>query len=192
MSSNTKRGPNDPDRADRITAAALEIIAAEGIHRASHRTIAARAGVPLGSLTYYFADLRELHEAAFRLLAERLSARYRTALETAPTRDAAANVVVGLIVGDEYVDATEMHALFQMYASGNHDEGVRRLCRQWLEESRASLGLHFSPSTCRALDALVEGWPIHRVFEGGHLDRTVVDQAVRAIIAGLEDKEEQR
>ncbi|MFD6726091.1 TetR family transcriptional regulator, partial [Streptomyces sp. NPDC060131] len=46
-------GHTDPQRRERILAATLDLIAEEGIARVSHRRIAQRAGVPLGSMTYH-------------------------------------------------------------------------------------------------------------------------------------------
>ncbi len=50
-----------------ITRAALCVIAEGGLRGASFRRIAARAGVPLGSLTYYFSGIEELLDQAFTL-----------------------------------------------------------------------------------------------------------------------------
>lgn len=54
------RGPNDPDRRNRIARAAIAVIAERGIDALTHRTVAAVAGVPLGSTTYHFASLDDL------------------------------------------------------------------------------------------------------------------------------------
>ncbi|UOR01253.1 TetR family transcriptional regulator [Leucobacter allii] len=50
-----------------ITRAALCVIAEEGLRAVSFRRIAARAQVPLGSLTYYFSGIEELLDQAFTL-----------------------------------------------------------------------------------------------------------------------------
>jgi len=71
-----KGKPNDPDRRARILRATLEIIGAEGVHAASYRRIAAQAGVPLGSATYYFSDLPALIVSAFETLRDGLEPRY--------------------------------------------------------------------------------------------------------------------
>ncbi|OQO92459.1 TetR/AcrR family transcriptional regulator [Saccharomonospora piscinae] len=54
------RGPNDPDRRNRIARAAISVIADRGIGALTHRAVAAEAGVPLGSTTYHFATLDDL------------------------------------------------------------------------------------------------------------------------------------
>ncbi|MFD6211517.1 TetR/AcrR family transcriptional regulator, partial [Peribacillus sp. NPDC060253] len=49
-----------PGRRERILAAVLDLIAEDGVAGVSHRKAAARAGVPLGSMTYHFASMDEL------------------------------------------------------------------------------------------------------------------------------------
>src|ERR1035437_3025759 len=71
-----KGKPNDPERRTRILRAALEVIASEGVHAASYRRIAAQAGVPLGSTTYYFCDLETLIVSAFETLRGGFEPRY--------------------------------------------------------------------------------------------------------------------
>ena len=51
---------NDPARRDRIIDACLEVISESGVAGTSHRKVAARAGVPLGAMTYYFDGMDDL------------------------------------------------------------------------------------------------------------------------------------
>jgi AcrR family transcriptional regulator len=53
----------DPRAQERIVAAAARAVAANGVHGASVRIIAAEAGVSTGFITHYFADKHELMEA---------------------------------------------------------------------------------------------------------------------------------
>src|SRR3712207_6258415 len=55
-----KGKPNDPQRRARILQAAVGVIGDEGVHATSYRRVAARAGVPLGAVTYYFTGLETL------------------------------------------------------------------------------------------------------------------------------------
>ena len=48
------------DRREEILRAALRLIGSRGMHHVTHRDVAAEAGVPLGSTTYYFATKEEL------------------------------------------------------------------------------------------------------------------------------------
>ena len=49
------RRANDPQRREKIIQATLEAVKLYGIHAVTHRKIATLAGVPLGSMTYYFS-----------------------------------------------------------------------------------------------------------------------------------------
>ena len=52
-------------RRDLLIDNTLGVIAEHGVAGTTHRRVAAAAGVPLGSTTYYFADLADLLGAAF-------------------------------------------------------------------------------------------------------------------------------
>ena len=184
-----KRGANDPERRSRIISAALEVIVEDGVHQTTHRRIAARAGVPLGSLTYYFDGLSDILEEAFVHLSGRMAEEYSAALAAARTRDEACEAVVDLICGGSYADEGGVRALFEMYSYGNYNVRVHDLCRDWLYASRRSLGRHFSEPTARALDALVEGWPMHQAWEREAVDRALVRDVVQAIVDRLEGEE---
>ncbi len=71
------RPPNDPHRREKILQATLDTIAEHGIHAVTHRKIASCAGVPLGSMTYYFEGMESLLEEAFTWFTRQMSQQYR-------------------------------------------------------------------------------------------------------------------
>ncbi|MEV7084812.1 TetR family transcriptional regulator [Streptomyces sp. NPDC093085] len=183
MSGTRREIPNDPGRKERILDAALDVIAESGVHRTSHRRIAAQAEVPLGSLTYYFDGIDDLLAQAFARLADTMSALYRQTVRGAGSAAEAEAAVVELICGPAYATERDMTLIFEMYAYANHNEAVSVTARTWLERSRDSLALCFTPGVARALDALIEGWPMHRAFDGAPLDRRLVAETVHAIVS---------
>ena len=70
------RRANDPQRREKIIQATLEAVKLYGIHAVTHRKIATLAGVPLGSMTYYFSGIDELLLEAFSSLTEIMSRQY--------------------------------------------------------------------------------------------------------------------
>ncbi|MCF3961466.1 TetR/AcrR family transcriptional regulator [Streptomyces fuscigenes] len=182
MSGTRREIPNDPGRRHRILDAALDVIAEAGVHRTTHRRIAARAGVPLGSLTYYFDGMEDLLEQAFARLADTMSQLYRSTLQDAGSKAEAEAAVVELICGPAYATDRDLTLVFEMYAYANHHAPVAAITGSWLARSRDSLELHFTPSVARALDALIEGWPMHRRFETAPLDRRLVAGVVHAVV----------
>ncbi|MFC9427149.1 TetR/AcrR family transcriptional regulator [Streptomyces sp. NPDC056987] len=183
MSGTRREIPNDPGRKERILDAALDVIAESGVHRTTHRRIAARAEVPLGSLTYYFDGIDDLLAQAFARLADTMSALYRQTMRAAGSAAEAEAAVVELICGPAYATERDMTLIFEMYAYANHNEAVSVTARTWLARSRDSLALYFTPGVSRALDALIEGWPMHRAFDGAPLDRRLVTETVHAIVS---------
>lgn len=181
-----RRGtPNDPERRERILDAALEVIAEQGVHRTTHRRIAARAQVPLGSLTYYFDGLPEILRSAFVRFVDRLSGRYWEAVRGAEGTEAACAGIVEMICGDRYTSPQEQTILVELYSYGSFDAQVGAMRRQWQDRSQEALAAHFDRDTARALDALLEGWTLHRGFGDFRADRGAVERAVHRL-AGQE------
>lgn len=173
--------PNDPDRRQRIISAALELILDDGTARVSHRAVAARAGVPLGSMTYHFGGIDEVITEAFTLLVTRLSDRYRQGLAAATTPAEACEAVVEIICGDTFASAREMAGIFELYSYGRNSQDSARLAADWMGISEDALTEHFSLDAARAVDALIEGWTIHCHLDGHPPDRDLVRTAVTAL-----------
>jgi len=178
-----RRGANDPARRERILEATLRVIEAHGVQGASHRIIAAEAGVPLGSLTYYFAGLEDILEQSFTLLAERSARSYGEDLATAATTTAAAEVVADFAHSAAVSSSVSSVLLTEMYAYANHNLVVQQVLDRWLLNIRTSLESQFSSDASKAIDAFVEGLLLHRQWSQPHvvLDRQRVVQAIQAL-----------
>src|SRR3954453_24204782 len=68
-------------RIEEILRATLDLIRRDGLGAVTHRTVAEASGVPLGSLTYYFATKQDLLRAALRLFVAEDVARLRATAE---------------------------------------------------------------------------------------------------------------
>ena len=87
----------DPQRRDRIIDAVLECIADDGVAGTSHRKVAARADVPLGSMTYHFDGMDDLLVAAFTRFSERIAAAFETRMAAAADAESALEALVSLV-----------------------------------------------------------------------------------------------
>lgn len=172
---------SDPDRRQRIVDAALDVIAEHGVAGTTHRRVAAAADVPLGSMTYYFTGLDDLLHQAFDQLARQASAEFLACLHRAETRRAAIEAVVDIIAGNVWSTPRTLLLSYELYAYAARHPGLQTVMRGWMEQSRAALGRHFDPLTCRALDALVEGIGIHNSVDATPLNRAEVETVVRRI-----------
>ncbi len=79
-------------RREAILDAALEVITEHGTEGVTHRSVAAQAGVALGSTTYYFASRDELVREAFRRYVTRVLALLNAILLERQPKDAASVV----------------------------------------------------------------------------------------------------
>ncbi|MFT4295711.1 MAG: TetR family transcriptional regulator [Micropruina sp.] len=159
-------GQPDPGRRDRIVDAALEVIAAHGVAGTSHRKVAAAAGVPLGSMTYYFAGMDELLHDAFDRFADRGVARFAERMTRAHTPAEALNAVVEGIVADIPPSGSdEQVVLYELYTLAARDPAFRDITERWMLRARTALERHFDPLTARLLDALIEGLAVHRTLD---------------------------
>jgi len=159
MSTTQRR--NDPDRRARIIAATLEMLAEHGVSQVTHRKIAEAAGVPLGSMTYYFTGIDALICEAFTQFAEQMSDYFSQHLQQAENRQQAQEAVADIICGACIATPYQMQVMHQLYASAHCYPELKTIMQAWMKRSQQSLERFFDPFTARALDAFIEGMALH-------------------------------
>ncbi|MFD7703592.1 TetR/AcrR family transcriptional regulator [Streptomyces caelestis] len=177
-------GHTDPHRRERILAAALDLIAEEGVAGVSHRKIAARARVPLGSMTYHFTGIDDLLLQAFTGYADHVVDVFEQHLGGATTADEAREAVTDLIHTLSENPRRDLILTQELYTLAARHEPYRALCARWMRRSRTLLEHHFPASTARRLDALIEGLTLHRALDDTPSDRALTREAVARITAG--------
>ncbi|MFF1277099.1 TetR/AcrR family transcriptional regulator [Streptomyces marokkonensis] len=171
-------GHTDPHRRDRILAATLDLIAEEGVAGVSHRKIAARARVPLGSMTYHFTGIDGLLLEAFTGYADHVVTVFERHLADATTPDQAREAVTDLIHTLSEGPRRDLILTQELYTLAARHEPYRVLSRRWMRRSRDLLEHHFPPPTARRLDAFIEGLTLHRALDDNPPDRTLTREAV--------------
>ncbi len=171
----------DPGRRDRIVDACLDVIADVGVAGASHRRIAARADVPLGSMSYHFAGMDELLREAFTRFADGVADTFERRLAEATDIQSARDAVVAAIVEDIIGDRRDLVLTHELYTLAAREAAFRDITAGWMARSRAALARHFDPETARLLDALVEGLSIHRALDVERRDPAEVRRAVERL-----------
>ncbi|MCO5999225.1 TetR/AcrR family transcriptional regulator [Actinoallomurus rhizosphaericola] len=167
----------DPDRRTRILDAALDVIAEHGTAGATHRHIAARADVPLGSVTYHFASLADLLAQAFARHVELQSARFAELFEGVETRERFVEVLVELVHGGPARHRSAVLG-FELHLAALRNPDLRVLTQNWTSDSRAVLARFTGPETAARLDALLEGMIMHALLAAAPEPR----EAARAAI----------
>ena len=178
------RPPNDPLRREKILQATLETIAAHGINAVTHRKIAQCAGVPLGSLTYYFAGIDALLEEAFSGFTEQMSVQYLAFFQDVQNREQAAEAVAELIFSAQMTTVRNMELMYQLYAYMSKKPALKGIMQNWMRRSQQTLEYWFEPVTARALDAFIAGMTLHFVIDRQPLTRDEIRCMVARIAGG--------
>ncbi|WP_171167822.1 TetR/AcrR family transcriptional regulator [Streptomyces sp. I05A-00742] len=174
----------DPERRDRIVAAAVRVVAARGLGALSHRAVAAEADVPLGSTTYHFATLDDLLVEAVRSTAREwldgLAAWERELPPDAPLADAVADLVGEALAGDR----SRLELEYELYAAALRRPAVRPVAAECVAEMVRTVHRRTADeATARALVALLDGLLLQHLVSGRPFDRAEVRDAV-ARLAG--------
>ncbi|WP_163866955.1 TetR/AcrR family transcriptional regulator [Myxococcus eversor] len=169
---------NDPDRRDRIIDAALAVIAEGGVAGTSHRRVADRAGVPLGSMTYHFTSMEELLHEAFTRFAERISERFAARLSGVTHRGQLASAIVDLVHSDLVEGPDDLVLTLELYTLAARKPSFRQITHDWMRRSRDVLEQHVDAKTAHKLDALIEGLFIHVSLDATPHGRDVTRDAV--------------
>jgi TetR/AcrR family transcriptional regulator, regulator of biofilm formation and stress response len=179
-------------RREALLDAAVEVVAERGVGGATHREIAARAGVPLSTTSYFFASIDELVLEALRCFAARGIARLdavadaiadeRLSPEAAVERFAAALLAV---------PARETLAQFEAYLEAGRRPEVRAEAARVIsaferlaEAALAAAGAQRPRELAPALVALADGFALHRIAGPcGRDDARALGDGLRALCA---------
>lgn len=171
----------DPMRRERLITATLEVIEQHGVAGTSTRKVAEIADVSLGSITYYFDSINHLLEETFTYLSKKISNAFSERLGAARTREEALTAVVDIIHQNIWGSPQTLTLSFELYAFVSRNAHLRSLPQRWMEQSRLALEQHFTPTTARALDALIEGIGIHNHFDKDPMPRVEIESLIRQI-----------
>ncbi|MFJ9690418.1 TetR/AcrR family transcriptional regulator [Streptomyces bacillaris] len=148
----------------------------------SHRKIATRAGVPLGSMTYHFSGKDELLRDAFTSFTEQIVTVFERHLSRPATLEQARQAVTDLVHTLSEGPRRDLVLAQELYTLAARRPEYQELTQTWMRRSRQLLERHFDPDTARQLDALIEGLTLHRALDNGapH-SRALTAEAVRRI-----------
>jgi DNA-binding transcriptional regulator YbjK len=143
-------------RRDLLIDTTLGVIAEHGVAGTTHRRVAAAAQVPLGSTTYYFADLHDLLGAAFGRFADRISERFEARLARARTVEEAITEITDFLLYD-FDDPQDLALSYEFYAYAIRRPVIGDMVEAWFARSQQALVRFFDPVTARLVDTFIEG-----------------------------------
>jgi len=116
------------------------VIACSGVGGLTHRAVAAEAGVPLASTTYYFASKLDLLLEACRFHAQRQEARMDSVEaeleETAPTAERLADALTSILLAQVYPSHADLLAEYELLLEAARREELRSFASVWTMQMR--------------------------------------------------------
>lgn len=175
-------GRRDPEgRRRAIIAAAAELIVEQGASAITHRSVASRAGVALGSTTQYFASLDELRELALQILAEGIDEELAQVedqllpLKGAPERCA-------VIIHDFLRDSRQVRADLELMTAGMKDPRLRDLALRWTDRLTEILSRHLDRDIALAIVLYLDGVTLHAGLHDEPVAAEPIARTIRALM----------
>lgn len=189
------------DRRELLLRAAVELLADGGPKAVTHRAVAARAGVPQASTTYYFESIQQLTDEALRLhLSERtgeLQAMITEATAKGGSTEDIARVLAEMLITRSRDIAI---AQFEVYMQAGRNPMLRDHVAKTLgafekvaETVLGFLGAREPEKAAPVFVALIDGYLLHRVARPDQVrqDAEGLFEAMRAVfIAYVMDEAE--
>ena len=173
-----RRDPEGRRRA--ILAAAAEVIVEKGAAALTHRAVAARAGVPLGSTTQYFTSIDALREAALEQLSDEID-RELEGMET-HLRDLINNPERAVDDLVEYFnDKRVLHADLALIMTGITDPRLRPLALRWADRLVEILSPEIGRDRAIAIAIYLDGLSIHAGLHESPLPHEEILRVLRAL-----------
>ncbi|WP_336660856.1 TetR/AcrR family transcriptional regulator [Leucobacter sp. USHLN153] len=178
MSTPRKRDPEGRRRA--ILAAATAIVVERGSAALTHRAVAARAGVPLGSTTQYFSSIDDLRENALQALADEIDEGLAQIEPLVARIEADPGPVIDEMLG--YLrDERTVHADIALMTAGTNDERLRALALRWPERLIDMLAPHLGRERATAITVYLDGATIQSGLTGRPPSREQLTRVVAAL-----------
>lgn len=151
------RRANDPQRREKIIQATLEAVKLYGIHAVTHRKIATLAGVPLGSMTYYFSGIDELLLEAFSSFTEIMSRQYQAFFSDVSDAPGACQAITDMIYSSQVATPDNMELMYQLYALASRKPLLKTVMQNWMQRSQQTLEQCLNPEPHARLMRLLRG-----------------------------------
>ena len=168
-------------RRSALIEAAADLLLEQGLTALSHRAVAARAGLPLASTTYYFASADDLRDEALQHIAQGWAARAGEVVDALPDRldvERAAQAIAQVIGAD--APSAQTLLMYERYMESGRHERLRPVVVAWnarLEDLARQVlhraGIPADEGRSRLVLAVADGVAVTALAEGAPVQAAV-------------------
>lgn len=175
----SKRDPQGRRRA--IAQAAAELLLFEGPKSVTHRSVAKKAQVPLGSTTQYFSSINELKRAGYDVISRGVERGYD---ELIAQSEKAKNdsEALAVCIYDYVTNIEEVRADMVLSAAAIKDEELRALLERNNERYKASLKQYMSDNQAKMISVFTNGLMLETGIFAHQFSEEFIVQAVETIL----------
>ena len=175
----SKRDPQGRRRA--IAQAAAELLLFEGPKSVTHRSVAKKAQVPLGSTTQYFSSINELKRAGYDVISRGVERGYD---ELIAQSEKAKNdsEALAVCIYDYVTNIEEVRADMVLSAAAIKDEELRALLERNNERYEASLKQYMSDNQAKMISVFTNGLLLETGIFAHQFSEEFIVQAVETIL----------
>lgn len=177
-------------RRDALLRAATEIAGESGPSAATHRSVAARAGVPAATPGYFFSSITELMAEALRTFVRERTGEFSALIETFPegagSDDIGAAFASMLLSGDRTSELAQVEAYLHAARGEELREVVAEAMVAFEQAAEAALraaGARRPEAGARAFVALSDGFVLQHLANPRPDDEDELRHAMRSLFA---------
>lgn len=175
----SKRDPQGRRRA--IAQAAAELLLFEGPKSVTHRSVAKKAQVPLGSTTHYFSSINELKRAGYDVISRGVERGYDELIAQSEKAKNDSKALAACIY-DYVTNIEEVRADMVLSAAAIKDEELRALLERNNERYEASLKQYMSDNQAKMISVFTNGLMLETGIFAHQFSEEFIVQAVETIL----------
>jgi DNA-binding transcriptional regulator YbjK len=165
------RQPRGAARQQTILRASLQVVAERGVSATTHRAVAEKADVPLGTVTYYFPTVDDLLEGALRRFVVEETTRMRAAAKALEGASASPDEIAEAMIAELAVQQPDAAVpQFELYLEATRRPALRSAARECLrayadvaEAALRAAGASRAREGAEFFVALVDGLGLHQM-----------------------------
>lgn len=187
-----KHRPSAQARREALLAAAVAIAGESGAAAVTHRGVAARAGVPLATTSYFFSSIGELLAEALRSLGAARAAELHILADDLPAEmpidDMADRFAELLLSGDRTAELAEIESYLHGARSAELHDAIAEVTAAYEYVAAAALRAAGCPdpaSAAPAFKALTDGFVLAHLAQPRSDDRSRLSEALQALFHGF-------